>query len=246
MARMANPQQWQYHLWHLDSEQDWIKMAANMNFSLTPGMVHDSPIHWPQCQGRSNGVQCNGQALQWASLIANLKVWKTFLILSGLDLKPWAGTTQSYPFLWMSMTILEIHRTFSTTMERSIWDIVGSMLSPTITSKTEYHRTACSCTIASWTHCLALSYEDASPLDSVISSYTISGTPIDILLLKVVVCESYIDTNSTTSCIRDQLSSLDKFLPVIDYDIGKLLQPAHPVVTWCSQQERWDNYRPSH
>lgn len=53
------------------------------------------------------------------------------------------------------------------------------------------------------------------------NEYTISGTPISILLLEVVGCESYMDTNATTSCIRDQLSSLDKFLPVIDYDIGK-------------------------
>lgn len=51
--------------------------------------------------------------------------------------------------------------------------------------------------------------------------YTINGTPIGILVLKVVVRESYIDTNATTTFIRTQLSSLDEYLPLIDYDIGK-------------------------
>jgi len=54
------------------------------------------------------------------------------------------------------------------------------------------------------------------------SQYTINGVPIGILLLKVVVRESYIDTNATTTYIRDQLSSLDEYLPMIDYDIGKM------------------------
>jgi hypothetical protein len=52
--------------------------------------------------------------------------------------------------------------------------------------------------------------------------YSINGTPCGILLLKVIVRESYIDTNATTSYIRGQLSSLDEYLPQVDYDIGKM------------------------
>jgi hypothetical protein len=54
------------------------------------------------------------------------------------------------------------------------------------------------------------------------NQYTINGTPIGILLLKVIVRESHIDMNATTTYIRDQLSRLDEFLPLIDYDIGKM------------------------
>jgi hypothetical protein len=42
----------------------------------------------------------------------------------------------------MSMIILETHRTSSVTTERSIWDIVGNMLLPTITNKLEQLKTA--------------------------------------------------------------------------------------------------------
>ena len=54
------------------------------------------------------------------------------------------------------------------------------------------------------------------------NQYTINGTACSILSLKIIVCESYIDTNATTTYIRDQLSSLDTFLPTVDYDIGKM------------------------
>ena len=42
------------------------------------------------------------------------------------------------------------------------------------------------------------------------------------LLLKVLVRESHLDTNATTSWIRTQLSSLDKYMMIISSDIGKL------------------------
>jgi hypothetical protein len=54
------------------------------------------------------------------------------------------------------------------------------------------------------------------------NQYTINGTACGILLLKIIIRESYIDTNATTTYIRDQLSSLDTFLPTVDYDIGKM------------------------
>lgn len=54
------------------------------------------------------------------------------------------------------------------------------------------------------------------------SQCTINGAPRGALLLRVIVHESCIDTNATTACIRDQLSSLDEFLPIIDYGVGKM------------------------
>ena len=41
------------------------------------------------------------------------------------------------------------------------------------------------------------------------------------LLLKFLVRESHLDTNVTTSWIRTQLSSLDKYMMIISNDIGK-------------------------
>jgi hypothetical protein len=44
------------------------------------------------------------------------------------------------------------------------------------------------------------------------------------LLLKVVIRESHLDTNATSTSIRKQLSSLDTYLPTIGNDITKLNQ----------------------
>ena len=41
------------------------------------------------------------------------------------------------------------------------------------------------------------------------------------LLLKVLVRESHLDTNATTSWIRTQLSSLDEYMMIIGSNIGK-------------------------
>jgi hypothetical protein len=46
--------------------------------------------------------------------------------------------------------------------------------------------------------------------------------PVSILLLKVIIRDSYVDMNAMTTYIRDQLSRCDELLPVIDYDIVKL------------------------
>jgi hypothetical protein len=68
----------------------------------------------------------------------------------------------------------------------------------------------------------SLSRTGRNKITSFRNQYTINGTPVSILLLKVIVCESHIDTNATTTYIQDQLSRLDEFLPLIDYDIGKM------------------------
>jgi hypothetical protein len=42
------------------------------------------------------------------------------------------------------------------------------------------------------------------------NQYTINGTPVSILLLKVIVRESHIDMNAMTTYIWDQLSRLNE------------------------------------
>ena len=46
--------------------------------------------------------------------------------------------------------------------------------------------------------------------------------PSGNMLLKVIIRECHLDTNATVASIRQRLSSLDVYLPTIDYDIGKL------------------------
>jgi len=45
--------------------------------------------------------------------------------------------------------------------------------------------------------------------------------PSGLALLKIVVRESYLDSNATTSMIRQQLAELHTFIPTVDYDISK-------------------------
>ena len=52
--------------------------------------------------------------------------------------------------------------------------------------------------------------------------YTINGQIVGILVLKIIIRESYIDTNATTTHIRSKLSSLDDYLPSVGHDIGKM------------------------
>jgi len=54
------------------------------------------------------------------------------------------------------------------------------------------------------------------------NEYTINDVPSGELLFKVIIRESYIDTNATTQMIRNRLSSLDTYLPSIGYDITKM------------------------
>jgi hypothetical protein len=45
-----------------------------------------------------------------------------------------------------------------------------------------------------------------------------------VALLKVVICESHLDTNATTNQIRTKLPTLDTYIITIDSDIGKFNQ----------------------
>ncbi|GAX10178.1 hypothetical protein FisN_3Lu402 [Fistulifera solaris] len=54
--------------------------------------------------------------------------------------------------------------------------------------------------------------------------YTINGIPSGPCLFKVIIRETYIDTNATVTHIRTQLSSLDQYLPKIQLNITKMNQ----------------------
>jgi hypothetical protein len=51
--------------------------------------------------------------------------------------------------------------------------------------------------------------------------YTVNDCPSGPALLKIIISESYIDTNATTKFIRESLSSLDTYMRTIDSDIEK-------------------------
>ena len=49
----------------------------------------------------------------------------------------------------------------------------------------------------------------------------IKGRPSENLLLKIIIREIHMDSNTTTTSIRNQLSSLDHFITTIRCDITK-------------------------
>ena len=51
--------------------------------------------------------------------------------------------------------------------------------------------------------------------------YKIKGKPSGNILLKIIIRESQMDSNATTTSIRNQLSSLDQFVTKIGCDITK-------------------------
>ena len=51
--------------------------------------------------------------------------------------------------------------------------------------------------------------------------YFINGHPSGTLLLRVIIRESYIDTNASTTAVREKLNSLDLYMATIDSDISK-------------------------
>lgn len=54
--------------------------------------------------------------------------------------------------------------------------------------------------------------------------YTFNGIPSGPCLFKIIIRETYIDTNATVTHIRTQLSSLDIYLPTIQHNITKMNQ----------------------
>jgi len=53
-------------------------------------------------------------------------------------------------------------------------------------------------------------------------SFTVDNVQSGVLLLKVIINESYIDTNATTRTIRDNLAALDIYMVAIESDITAL------------------------
>ena len=51
--------------------------------------------------------------------------------------------------------------------------------------------------------------------------YFINGHPSGTLLLRVIIRESYIDTNASATAVREKLNSLDLYMTTIDSDISK-------------------------
>ena len=49
--------------------------------------------------------------------------------------------------------------------------------------------------------------------------YKVKGIPSGNLLLTVIIRESHLDSNATTTSIRDQLSSLDRFITTVECNI---------------------------
>ena len=75
-------------------------------------------------------------------------------------------------------------------------------------------------------HCLmnSLSREGKAQVILWKHEYMLGDIPSGNLLLKIIIRESCIDTNATTSTIRLRLSNLDKFLPSVGFDIAKFNQ----------------------
>ena len=68
----------------------------------------------------------------------------------------------------------------------------------------------------------SLSKEGKNKISVCRPEYEIGGVTSGVAFLKVIIRESYIDTNATTAHIRTQLSSLDTYLPTVGHDIGKM------------------------
>jgi hypothetical protein len=73
-------------------------------------------------------------------------------------------------------------------------------------------------------HCLtnSLSQEGMSKVSIWEDQYTSNGIPSGPALLKIIIRESSLDTQATVRNIREQLTSLDTYLPRIGNDITKL------------------------
>eukprot|EP00978_Attheya_sp_CCMP212_P039051 scaffold199403_cov49-Attheya_sp.AAC.1 len=56
------------------------------------------------------------------------------------------------------------------------------------------------------------------------ADYKVGSYVSGVLLLKVLIRESHLDTNATTTTIRNQLGELHVFLPTIGHDITKFNQ----------------------
>ena len=72
-------------------------------------------------------------------------------------------------------------------------------------------------------HCLIGSLSKVGRTKVIVweEQYKIKGNPSENLLLKIIIQESHLDSNATTTSIRNRLSSLDQFITSIGCNITK-------------------------
>ena len=58
----------------------------------------------------------------------------------------------------------------------------------------------------------------------------LNGCESGILVLKIIIRESHLDTNATTNSIRTQLSNLDEYITTIGCDVRKLNEHVRPLL----------------
>ena len=95
----------------------------------------------------------------------------------------------------------------------TVYDPNGSDLDMKMYRKAQDSRMIYECLMAS------LSLEGKSTLNVHSGQYHINGTPSGLCLFKVLVRESYLDSNATSALIRTQLSNLDDYMPTVGNDI---------------------------
>jgi hypothetical protein len=117
-------------------------MATNVNFSLSPGMATTNIIDYTTTAGQKLWNNATDK-LSVELFDCESEGLRDFLelIRARSEVMGWSLSVLSIPVDVNDN--LETHRTSSvTTMERSIWDIVGNTLLPTITNKLEQLKTA--------------------------------------------------------------------------------------------------------
>lgn len=195
-----------------------IKMAANIPFALAPGMATNQVIDYTTTAGQKvwekataklseELFDCDSEGLRdFIELVrarAEVQGWNTSILAIPVDLADLLGDAQDFldHYGEIDLAHLRAHAlTYYNQQNRAAQDSMQLY----------------TCVMNS------MSRVGRNKITGFRDQYSINGTPCGILLLKVIVRESYIDTNATTSYIRGQLSSLDEYLPIVDYDIGKL------------------------
>jgi len=193
-------------------------MATNANFSLSPGMATTNVIDYTTTAGQklwNNATDklsvelfdCESEGLRdFLELIrarSEVMGWSLSVLSIPVDVNDNLGDTQDFLSHYGEINLGHCREHALTYYNQQTRAAQDSMMLYT-------------CVMNS------LSRTGRNKITGFRNQYTINGTPVGILLLKVIVRESHIDTNAMTTYIRDQLSRLDEFLPLIDYDIGKM------------------------
>jgi len=193
-------------------------MAANVQFSLAPGVATNAVIDYTTTSGQKvwdkataklaeEQFDCDSEGLRdFLELVrarAEVQGWNVSVLSIPVDVANPLGATQDFLDHYGEISLDRCRANATTYYNQANRAAQDSMQLYT-------------CVMNS------MSRIGRNKVTGFRDQYSINGTPCGILLLKVIVRESYIDTNATTSYIRGQLSSLDEYLPQVDYDIGKM------------------------